>query len=108
MASNGYGNSGPPVYVLYKIVNSEADHDDPHFNAFEMPKGPGRGPTLASVKQYVPCVFVCVRERERKGGGRSNSASPLAYSAAATALSRRIPVCIQYLTRVDTFSSLSD
>jgi len=51
MASNGYGNSGGTVFVLYKIVNSDCDRDDPHFNAFEISRGNGRGPTLATVKQ---------------------------------------------------------
>lgn len=38
--------------ILYKVVNSEGDKDDPSFNAFSMPRGRGP-PTLATVKQYV-------------------------------------------------------
>lgn len=48
MDSNGYDNSGSSVFVLYKVVNSDADNGD--FNAFQMPRG-SRGPTLATVKQ---------------------------------------------------------
>lgn len=44
-----------PVYVLYKIVNSDCDRNCKHYNAFPMnlSSNGGRGPTLAYVKQYV-------------------------------------------------------
>jgi hypothetical protein len=50
MASNGAGNSGNNIIILYKVVNTEADNEDPLFNAFPMPRG-AKGPTLATVKQ---------------------------------------------------------
>ena len=37
------------VLVLYTIVNSESDKDDPLFNAFHMPRGSGT--TLKTVKE---------------------------------------------------------
>ena len=51
MASNGHGNAGSSLLILYKIVNSESDGgDEALFNAFSMPRG-SSGPTLAAVKQ---------------------------------------------------------
>jgi hypothetical protein len=51
MASNGHGNPGSSILILYKIVNSESDGgDEALFNAFSMPRG-SSGPTLAAVKQ---------------------------------------------------------
>jgi len=49
MASNGYGNQGASLLILYKIVNSDSDKDDPNFNAFQMPRGSAT--TLKSVKE---------------------------------------------------------
>jgi len=55
MATNGYGNrnNDSSIFVLYKIVNSESDSDDPFYNAFTMPRSEAgsKGPTLASVKR---------------------------------------------------------
>lgn len=44
-------NGTAPVFVLYKVMNSDADAGDTCFNAFVLPNGVN--PTLASVKQYV-------------------------------------------------------
>lgn len=41
-------NGGNAIYVLYKVINSESDADDPCFNAFTLTGG---RPTLATVKQ---------------------------------------------------------
>jgi hypothetical protein len=41
-------NGANSIFVLYKVINSEADADDQCFNAFAMTGG---RPTLASVKQ---------------------------------------------------------
>jgi hypothetical protein len=43
-------DGGSPVFILYKVVNSDTDAGDAYFNAF--PFHGGR-PTLATVKQYV-------------------------------------------------------
>jgi hypothetical protein len=49
MATNGNGNPGQTIFILYKVINSEGDNDDHIFNAFPMPHG--QKPTLATVKQ---------------------------------------------------------
>lgn len=49
MATNGHGNPGNTIFILYKVINAEGDNDDHIFNAFPMPQG--QKPTLATVKQ---------------------------------------------------------
>lgn len=49
MAANGHGGGHDNILVLYKVVNSETDVEDDHYNAFHMPGG--RTLTLAAVKQ---------------------------------------------------------
>lgn len=49
MAANGHGGGQENILVLYKVVNSETDAEDDHYNAFHMPGG--RSLTLAAVKQ---------------------------------------------------------
>jgi hypothetical protein len=54
MASNG----APPVFILYKVINAEADAGDPCFNAFLLPHGVK--PTLASIKQLRTREKFCI------------------------------------------------
>jgi hypothetical protein len=49
-------NGGNSIYILYKVINSDVDAGDSHFNAFTMPAG---RPTLATVKQYVLFIYFC-------------------------------------------------
>lgn len=79
MASNGYGNSGSTILVMYRIVNHESDKDDPQFNAFHMPRSAGT--TLKAVKENCAALRsmnslgpdgyhwrVCVEDKPVPGG----------------------------------------
>jgi len=55
MTSNGVSNPGSTVFVLYKVVNSESDENDPLFNCFSMPRG-SKGPTLGTVKRHCAAL----------------------------------------------------